>query len=83
MVLAVPCCLGQAEASVRDGCVQVLLRWALQEGCCVIPKSVQRDRIQAATWQALSGWVLQPDHMHSLNALESGRKICWDPADIA
>ena len=62
--------------------MQVLLRWGLQSGCCVIPKSVQRQRIQQVTWQQLSGWSLPPHHMQALDGLEDGHKYCWDPSTV-
>lgn len=63
--------------------MQVLLKWGLQSGCLVIPKSVKQERIQAVTWQQLSGWHLSQQHMAALDGLEDGTKYCWDPSDIA
>ncbi|KAI8477485.1 MAG: NADP-dependent oxidoreductase domain-containing protein [Monoraphidium minutum] len=62
---------------------QVLLRWALQEGCAVIPKSITPARVaEFAPEQLLGGWGLTIDQMGKLAALEDGHKFCWDPADI-
>ena len=63
-------------------CEQVLLRWGLQSGCLVIPKSVHKDRIEEATVQQLSGWDLPEQHMAALNAMEDGHKYCWDPTTV-
>ncbi|KAK9806495.1 hypothetical protein WJX73_003530 [Symbiochloris irregularis] len=73
--------LGIAQ-SLGKTAAQVLLRWGLQSGCCVIPKSVHRERIQGATWQALSEWQLSPSQMKALNAMEAGQKFCWDPSTV-
>jgi len=46
---------------------QVVLRWHLQHGIVVIPKSTHRDRIEANF--ALSGFALDDDEMAQLDAL--------------
>jgi len=63
--------------------LQVLLRWGLQQGCAVIPKSVHPERIQQASPRQLLGWQLGDDDMAALNALEDGTKYCWDASRIA
>ncbi|KAF8067170.1 hypothetical protein HT031_002217 [Scenedesmus sp. PABB004] len=62
---------------------QVLLRWGLQQGCAVIPKSVRPDRIEQASPAALTGWALSPADMDELDAMQDGHKFCWDAAGIA
>jgi diketogulonate reductase-like aldo/keto reductase len=62
---------------------QVLLRWGLQQGCCVIPKSVRPDRIREfAPAALLEGWELSAQQMAALGALDRGTKFCWDPSGI-
>lgn len=63
--------------------MQVLLRWGLQQGCAVIPKSVHPERIQQASPQQLLSWELSQDDMEALNRLEDGTKYCWDASHIA
>src|ERR1700744_624043 len=46
---------------------QIVLRWHLQHGIVVIPKSTHRDRIEANF--ALSGFALDDDEMAQLDAL--------------
>ena len=73
----------QSETNALAGCaVQVLLRWALQQGCAVIPKSVHPDRITQASPQALLSWQLSDADMAALNSLEDGTKFCWDASKI-
>ena len=39
----------------------VLLRWALDRGCAVIPKSVRAERVAQASPAELLGWRLPSD----------------------
>jgi 2,5-diketo-D-gluconate reductase A len=62
---------------------QVLLRWGLEQGCAVIPKSVDPERVREFAPDALlAGWELSAGQMEALAALEDGTKFCWDPSDI-
>ncbi|GIL56485.1 hypothetical protein Vafri_11842 [Volvox africanus] len=74
----------RVAAEVRRTPAQVLLRWALQGGCAVIPKSVRAERI--AEWQEdslLGGdWGLSPAQVVALEGLEDGHKYCWDPSAV-
>jgi diketogulonate reductase-like aldo/keto reductase len=60
---------------------QVLLRWGLQHGLVVIPKSTKADRI--AENGSLFDFVLDATAMKSLDALEEGLVTGWDPAEQA
>lgn len=57
---------------------QVLLRWGLQHGFVVLPKSVTPARIEENA--ALFDFVLDADAMSRLDALEEGLVTGWDPA---
>jgi diketogulonate reductase-like aldo/keto reductase len=57
---------------------QVLLRWGLQAGHVVLPKSIQRERIVENG--ALFDFALDADAMQQLDGLEEGLAIGWDPA---
>ncbi|EFJ40051.1 hypothetical protein VOLCADRAFT_108355 [Volvox carteri f. nagariensis] len=74
----------QVAAEVGRTPAQVLLRWGLQEGCAVIPKSVRPERISEWREELLLGadWALGGSHMAALGALEDGHKYCWDPEGI-
>ncbi|KAK9817953.1 hypothetical protein WJX72_004827 [[Myrmecia] bisecta] len=59
---------------------QVLLRWGLQQGCAVLPKSVHQDYIAEFSEGKLLTWSLTDADMAELAALEDkGGKYCWDP----
>jgi len=61
---------------------QVLLRWGLQQGCAVIPKTVHESYIGQYSEEALLSWQLSDADMEELNALEDGHKYCWNPGPI-
>lgn len=63
--------------------LQVLLRWGLESGCAVIPKSVRPERIQQYSENRLLGWEFPEDAMELLNAMPQEPKVCWDPSTIA
>jgi diketogulonate reductase-like aldo/keto reductase len=58
---------------------QVLLRWGLQHGLVVLPKSTKPARI--AENGALFDFALDDRAMNELDALEEGLVTGWDPAD--
>jgi diketogulonate reductase-like aldo/keto reductase len=63
------------------GCspAQVLLRWGIQHGHVVLPKSVHRERI--AENAAVFDFALDADAMAQLDGLEEGLATGWDPSD--
>lgn len=71
VVLDVARAVGRTEA-------QVLLRWGLQKGFVVLPKSTKAGRI--AENAALFDFELDPVAMARLDALEEGRATGWDPS---
>ena len=58
---------------------QVLLRWGLQQGLVVLPKSTQPARI--AENGALFDFTLEGAAMTELDALEEGLVTGWEPAE--
>jgi 2,5-diketo-D-gluconate reductase A len=60
---------------------QVVLRWHLQLGHIVIPKSVNPDRIRANF--DLGGFALTDDELASITALENGNRLGNDPRTFA
>lgn len=52
---------------------QVLIRWAIQRGTSVIPKSVNPSRIEENF--DMFTWDLSPDQMHRLSSIEPQRRM--------
>lgn len=60
---------------------QVLLRWAVQRGWVVLPKSASTQRIEENA--AVFDWVLSAADVASLDALGSKEKrVAWDPRTV-
>jgi diketogulonate reductase-like aldo/keto reductase len=66
---------------VKRSPAQVLLRWGIQHGFVVLPKSTRAERI--AENGALFDFSLDAAAMSKLDALEEGLVTGWDPADQA
>lgn len=60
---------------------QVVLRWAIQHGWAVIPKSTSAERIRENA-ACLEGPDLSADEMAAIDGLECGHRTCWDPSNI-
>jgi diketogulonate reductase-like aldo/keto reductase len=58
---------------------QVLVRWGLQHGYVVIPKSVRRERIEENA--DVFGFALDAGDMAALGGLGEGYRTSWDPTD--
>jgi diketogulonate reductase-like aldo/keto reductase len=56
---------------------QVILRWHVEKGTVVIPKSVSPARMRANA--SLEGVALTADDLASIDALESGNRVGGDP----
>lgn len=74
-----PAILAIASAHGRTA-AQVMLRWHLQRGRSVIPKSVRPDRI-AENFDVL-GFDLTPDELDTVDALDAGVRGGPEPASI-
>jgi 2,5-diketo-D-gluconate reductase A len=59
---------------------QVVLRWHIQTGNIVIPKSNSRDRM--AQNFDIFGFELNTDEMATIDALDENRRVGGNPADI-
>ncbi|CAD7800326.1 2,5-diketo-D-gluconic acid reductase A [Chryseobacterium aquaeductus] len=60
---------------------QVILRWHLQEGFCVIPKSVTPSRIEENF--NVFDFKLSEDEMNIVRSLNIGKRLFFDPKDPA
>jgi diketogulonate reductase-like aldo/keto reductase len=74
-----PALQGIARAHGRSP-AQVLIRWSLQRGLVVIPKSSRRERI--AENAHVFDFTLAPAEMSSLDALDENLHTDWDPTDV-
>ena len=61
---------------------QVLLKWALQKGLSVIPKSCQAERIRDFGPQNFSNWTLKDNQMRALEAIEDDHRYCWNSDEV-
>lgn len=59
---------------------QLLLRWAVQQGIGVIPKSTNPDRVMENA--TIFDFVISDEHMKLLNDLNRNHHFCWDPTDV-
>ena len=71
----------RVAAGVGRTPAQVLLRWGLQHGLIVLPKSSSETRL--AENLASLDFELGPEEMSSLDALEEGLVTGWDPRKAA
>ncbi len=79
-VLDDPAVLGIAEAHGRTP-AQVVLRWHIQLGNVVIPKSATPDRIKENF--EVFDFALEEEQMEAIAALDAGSRIGPDPATFA
>jgi diketogulonate reductase-like aldo/keto reductase len=63
--------------SVGKTPAQVVLRWSVQHGNVILPKSVHQERIRENA--AIFDFELSTDVMSRLDALDEGAAVAWDP----
>ena len=59
----------------------MVIRWALQRGFAVIPKSTNPER-QAENLEALE-FELSEAEIQQIDALSANRKVAWNPKRVA
>ncbi len=69
--------VGQLSTELQRSPAQVLLRWGIQKGFVVLPKSVQASRIIENA--AVFDFELDADATQRLDALEEGLVTGWNP----
>ena len=57
----------------------LLIRWALQRGTVVIPKSAHNGRIEENA--DVFSFALDDEQMRTLDALHEDLRTSWDPTD--
>ena len=72
--------LCQVAEETNKTAAQVMIRWALQSGHTVIPKSVRPQRIEENA--DVFDFNLSEDQMNMLNGLEEGLRFCPDPLGL-
>jgi len=75
-----PTVLEIADAVGRSP-AQVLLRWGLQKGMAVLPKSSNPERIRQNI--DVFGFTLDATAMARLDGLDDGGRTAWDPTGVA
>jgi diketogulonate reductase-like aldo/keto reductase len=60
---------------------QVILRWGIEHGHVILPKSTHEARIRENA--DLFGFTLDDAAMKALDALDEGAAVAWDPRDQA
>ncbi|KAL3231914.1 hypothetical protein MRX96_023178 [Rhipicephalus microplus] len=60
---------------------QVVLRWALQLGIAIIPKSSNAQRIEENA--KIFDFALTDDEVATISSLNKNKHYCWDPTNIA
>lgn len=70
----------QAAAKAhRVSPAQVLLRWALQKGCHIVPKSVRKERVKENA--GVFNFKLSAGEMKAIDKLHTGTRYAWKGLD--
>jgi diketogulonate reductase-like aldo/keto reductase len=59
---------------------QVLVRWCIQHGWVVLPKSVKKNRVIENI--DIDDFELSEEDIKILDSLNCGYKVCWDPNNV-
>jgi diketogulonate reductase-like aldo/keto reductase len=68
-----------SRRSESKSTAQILIRWALQHGLAVIPKSADRGRIFENG--DVFDFEITAEDMQILNRFNEDLRTCWDPTD--
>lgn len=67
-------------AQYNKSTAQVLLKWALQHGVGIIPKSVRAQHIQDNI--SVTEFELSVDDMETFDKMNTNTHFCWDPTGV-
>ncbi len=70
----------QTASKYSKSPAQVLIRWSLQHGLVVIPKSVKEERIREN--RNVFDFNISDVDMKSLDSLNEDFRTCWDPTGV-
>jgi len=73
--------VARIAAQISRNPAQVLIRWGLQHGLVVIPKSTREQRIRENS--QVFDFHLSNDHMQILDSLNEDLRTNWDPSNVA
>lgn len=59
---------------------QILIRWVLQHGIVVIPKSSRKEKIEENA--AVFDFTISPEDMNTLDSFHQNMRTSWDPSRI-
>ena len=59
---------------------QVALRWGVQKGYVLLPKSKRKGCIEENL--NMIGWSLTEEEMKRIDELNQNKQVCWDSANI-
>lgn len=60
---------------------QVMLRWCIQKGVVLLPKTTHKDRLKEN--MEVFDFELDTDDMKELKDLDKNYRTCWDPTNVA
>jgi diketogulonate reductase-like aldo/keto reductase len=69
--------LGEVAARLDKTPAQVMLRWGIEHGHVILPKSVREARIRENA--DIFDFNLDPAALSALDALDEGANVAWDP----
>ena len=72
--------LGSIAAKYSKSPAQLMIRWSLQHGLVVIPKSVREERIRENS--RVFDFNISEEDMHVIDSLDESLRTNWDPTNV-
>lgn len=71
----------QVAERLERSAAQILLRWAVQRGVCVIPKTSRKDRLEENL--NVFDFAITTDDMKAINGIQGDRSVRYnDPGEF-